>query len=206
MICTSTTTLVCQPGSAFSLRVGKGKKECNLLARQKDPSHRTQNVVETSYFWRSHPRRGQFSTFNLKNQREPFPKDIGIYTPKSIHNMQNISQAYHNSFCRDRTLCGSDVLQELLVRMEELFGQWPDTAGTNVSLDTQMHCCRFGHTDIIICSLESQHLLSFSLLLYTCTFFSKHWQLLCRLTLRVPLTNYCFLLLVSVSLWLIKTK
>jgi len=85
--------------------------------------------------------------------------------------MQNISQGYHNSFCRDRTLCSSDILRELFVRMAELFGQWPDTAGTNVSLDTQMHCCRFRHTDIMICKIVSQQLLSFSLLLNTCTFF-----------------------------------
>jgi hypothetical protein len=151
-----------KPGSPFSLQVGKGKKERNLLARLKHPSHRTQNIVEISYFWRSHSTRSQFSTFNLKTQREPFPKETGIYTPKSIYNMQNISQAYHNSFYRDRTLCSSDFLQELFVQMAEFFGQWPDTAGTKVSLDTQIHCCRFDHADIIIYSLKSQQLLSFS--------------------------------------------
>jgi hypothetical protein len=44
--------------------------------------------------------------------------------------MQNVSQAYHNSFYRDRTLCSPDIMQEMFVRMAEFFGQWPDTAGT----------------------------------------------------------------------------
>jgi hypothetical protein len=134
-----------KPGSAFSLQEWKGRKELNLLARRNHPSHRTQNIVEISYYCSLHRTRSQFSTFNLKTQKDTFSKDFGITTPKTTHNMQNIMKHIRIPSAESQLSVVLTSWKYGWCVMAKLFGHKPDTAGTDAPLDIQIHCWLYGH-------------------------------------------------------------